>query len=231
MQRNRKNKKNNNHRRKRPNQAGISSLQVPRAPRNSQVGGPVSTIQMCSFTKSFQLTTAGTSAARFLPNGLYDVDPLLASTAAIGFAEWYGFYNKYRVLSYTVIYEVLNQDVLGAEICICNTNQDPGAVSTNYSLFARNANGLHYMLGSVNSMNRRIDRRTYTVANIVGGPQQPDSLIGLTGPTGTGTNPANVIFTGIGLVATPVGALAVGITVVVTVTMRTLFFERKILTV
>jgi len=189
-----------------------------------RVPTPIQTVQTCSFYKSLQLTNV-TTAARFLPNGLYDVDPVVGSTTAVGATEWFALYNRYQVLKYTVVYEFLNQDVLGAELNIVNTNTDPGATNTNYASYARNAYGRHVLLGSVNSMNRATITQTFATKQILGGYQSLDTLTGT--PT---SNPTNVIFTGVGLSPTPVGAMSIGVTVVITVNMLTRFYERKPLT-
>lgn len=39
------------------------------------------------------------SSVGFNANGLYDVDPRVASTSVPGFTEWMGLYNRYRVLA------------------------------------------------------------------------------------------------------------------------------------
>jgi len=200
---------------------------IPRGvPGSNNVGGANETIQTCSFFKNnLQLTGAGTQAARFLPNGLFDVDPILGSTAAVGAVEWMALYNKYRVLSYEVTYECVNQDTLVAEMNIVNTNLDPGATNTNYPSYARMQYGRHFMLGSVNSMNRKVVKQRITVEQIVGSLAALDSLSAV-----FTQNPVNVIFTGISANPTTVGALTIGVSVVVTVKMRVLFYERKLLT-
>jgi len=200
--------------------------QVPRIFSSNQVGGPDRTIQTCTFFKnSLQISPATNTAVRYLPNGLYDVDPIVGSTAAVGFVEWSALYNKYRVLSYTITWEVVNQDPLAVEINICNTNLDPGATNTNYPSYARMAHGKHFVLGNASSQNRRVITQRLSVKQIVGTSASFDSLQAL-----VTANPANVVFAGLGVTATPVGVVTTGVTVVVTIAMRTLFFERKLLT-
>lgn len=200
---------------------------IPRSPTGSNmVGGPPSTVQTCSFWKNTLQVSPGTNTAvRFLPNGLYDVDPIVGSTSAIAFNEWAAFYNKYRVLSYKVTWEVVNQDPLAVEVNVCNTNLDPGATNTNYPAYARMAHGKHFVLGNSSSNNRRTVVQTIQVRDIVGTSASFDSL-----QATVSANPTNVIFCGLGINASPAGVVTTGATVVCTIDMRTLFFERKLLT-
>jgi hypothetical protein len=56
--------------------------------------------KMRYITRSTLLNLVGNSASRqFSANGLYDIDPLLASTAMPGFTELMNIYQNYRVVS------------------------------------------------------------------------------------------------------------------------------------
>jgi hypothetical protein len=57
-----------------------------------------------------RLNSPGVDAASYSwnANGIYDVDPALASTAVPGFAEWMGLYRTYQVISTHANIDVIN---------------------------------------------------------------------------------------------------------------------------
>jgi hypothetical protein len=84
------------------------------------------------FTKSVQILAAGGITANiiFTPTNAFDIDPLFASTAMPGFAEWAALYRYYRVLSSSIQADFMNSDPIPGTVAIVPVNFSPGANHT-----------------------------------------------------------------------------------------------------
>jgi hypothetical protein len=168
--------------------------------RNVSVG-PVQTAD--SLLVRLRYPIAGTIAAaatviskRYTPNGAYDVDPVLGSTATPGFAEYAALYSYYRVSHYNLNITFTNLDNLSVALYTVNTNTDPGTAGTNYYLYAQSALGRTMELAPFYSgkgtarLRQRVD-----VSKILGmTPAQADSFRSV-----TTSIPTDLVYFGFGI--------------------------------
>jgi len=181
----------------------------------------------CSFLKFFTLSTTGTQAARFIPNGIYDVDPIVGSTTAIGFGEYMATYRRFRVTKYRYVIQCVNADTNPAQIYVCNVNFDPGTVLGQYYDYARNNYG-QYAIVAPTGKNVCSFAKTIVPSMIYG-----ERLSTLTADQFFGQdnqNPSNLMFLGIAVQPIVGATLAVGVGINLTLYMEAEFFERKTLT-
>jgi len=68
-----------------------------------------------------------TCSARYRPTNAFDVDPLVASTAMPGFAEWALLYRRYRTHSSRIKVEFMNAEAFPMVVAIIPTTTDPGS--------------------------------------------------------------------------------------------------------
>lgn len=75
------------------------------------------------------MTNAGVNATnvRFVPTYAYDVDPIGATTAMAGFAEYAAMYRFYRVFASSITVNFANKEAFNAVVYIMPSNADLGA--------------------------------------------------------------------------------------------------------
>jgi len=210
--------------RNRKGRRGKPRTQKKTKPRYMPVGLTTSLRAKCKFLKQFTVNI-GASAARFSANGLYDVDPIVGSTTAIGFGELTALYKRFRVLSYHYEFSIVNIDTVPLYIYITNTNFDLGATFNQHYDYARNAFGKVRVL-AVTGKNTMMIRGSLSVRQIFGG-----NVTGSDQFYGTDSaNPTNLVFLGIAAQTATGVAISTGVSVQLTLTCFAQFFERKALT-
>lgn len=92
------------------------------------------------FRKNAALTgNAGGGFVKLQPNAAYDVDPALGSTETYGFDEYAALYSYYRVVSYSYTIQVVNvSTTTPCDVYVMNTNTDPTASGSSFSLYSTN---------------------------------------------------------------------------------------------
>lgn len=103
---------------KRKTRSGASGVQFSRMSKvdnrmvkfNSVIPDRVLVKMKYLSTSPLTAVASDTASRQFRANGIYDVDPALASTAIAGFAEWMAFYGSYRVIATEVDCEFINLD-------------------------------------------------------------------------------------------------------------------------
>jgi hypothetical protein len=80
------------------------------------------------YYKSLAMVFVGnTVAARFIPTGAFDIDPLLGGTFPPGFAELSTLYSSYRVRKSSIVVDVASAGVTPFRTIVIPLNADPGA--------------------------------------------------------------------------------------------------------
>jgi hypothetical protein len=76
------------------------------------------------FSKDYTMSNATQFNANILfwPTYAYDIDPLVASTAMPGFAEWAQFYSRYVVRSSRIRVDFMNNEAFPAMVFVTPTN-------------------------------------------------------------------------------------------------------------
>jgi len=171
------------------------------------------------------MTTATTSAVRLHTNDCFDVDPLVPSTNSVGFSEIIAFYKSFRVLSYKYTIDVANLDVNPVIVYILNLNFDPTTTITNHYAYARNPNCYTFMIPGVGGTSTKRTTKSYSVQRVYGKPVTDEFQF-----LGTdSSSPANLTWLSISVQSTNGAAIVNGVSINLTLTQQTLFFERKVL--
>lgn len=102
-------------------------------PRAVNLVAPDRIMTRLSYKGQMNLTIAAAGvvvAFRYTPSAAFDIDPLLGSTATVGFSEWSAFYNNYRVPSSKLKIEACNFTTTPLTAIIVPLNSDPGSTPT-----------------------------------------------------------------------------------------------------
>jgi hypothetical protein len=170
------------------------------------------------YSNYFNLTSPATLVAtKYLnSNGAYDVDPLLASTATQGFAEWAAFYTYYRVIGYTYDIEVNNANNIPVIFTILNSNTSLGlstGIGTSVDLYPYSNNPLaqsKLLSHAYNTHGYHRFKKSLTILEVVGSaaPETEDNYrgtaaanpvdltyicMGVTSPEGGTNYPSNIV--------------------------------------
>jgi hypothetical protein len=88
---------------------------------------------------TFNLAVTSYGSVRFSPSNAFDIDPLIGGTAMSGFTEVAAFYNRYRVLSSTIVVMLNDQSAtIPLTSFLAPVNVDPGATpAAGYNLAIR----------------------------------------------------------------------------------------------
>lgn len=125
------NRNNNKNARTRRNKGVKGQWQVPPlgiVPRNmGATWDRMRTRLQYNFMGVVSATGTDYASQRFAPTNVYDVNPTLGSTAAVGFTEWAAFYRFYRLVQATIIVDFVNNEAIAETVCIMPFNNDPGA--------------------------------------------------------------------------------------------------------
>lgn len=170
----------------------------------------------------------GATASRQMnANGIYDVDPAVASTAVPGFAEWITFYQRYRVLKVRSSCKYSNSEAFAV---VVNLGFEP-------VFYAANAKTQAYYEGSCQKndllpvQSRVVGRplsMTKRTVDVVGDAMALNDL----NYTGTsGTNPASLFYTSISATSVTGAFFTVGNGVAIRweIFFDVEFFERRTL--
>jgi len=171
------------------------------------------------------LNHAGTVYAnsRYSPIYVYDVDPLLASTAVPGLAEWGSIYRFYRTRSSEVAVTFVNKESFPVTCYICPINYDPGANSLNYLDYFSNTLSKVRAIGG-NGGNNVCDLSSSETTADFGGVPDTQQLDGYCGRADGSTVPTNQWFWIVGF-ETDGSAMLNGVNISVRVDMEVEFFE------
>jgi hypothetical protein len=176
------------------------------------------------------LSNAGinTCSIQLRANGMYDLDPALASTATPGFVEWGAFFRRYRVMKVATKCTFCNREVFPV---ILNLGFEP-------TLYAANAKTIGFYAGS-NQMTELSGANSNVVVKMgmsknaeqITGDPMVWTDIGYTGTTGT--NPGSLFYVSISADASYLGAVftALGVSVRWETEFEVEFFERSALNV
>lgn len=128
MQRNKKNRKNPKKPAKRFAVIDSRPQFIQNVPRNLLISPDIFETRF-KYTVMGAMNSAGAGhyGIRFRPTALYDVDPVLGSTAIAGFNEYAALYNNYRVVSFTTKFVPLNLESFPIHVVLAVSNLDPGA--------------------------------------------------------------------------------------------------------
>jgi len=94
---------------------------------------------------------------RFVMNGVYDVDPLVGSTAIAGFSELAAFYQSYRALKCTVRVDFSNLEAFPVNVYMLpsrNPSTDPGSNNVGGLDWLMNPLSKYKQLSAVGGMDR-----------------------------------------------------------------------------
>lgn len=169
---------------------------------------------------------------RYRPSSAYDIDPNLASTATVGFAEYATFYQYYRVHGATIRVRVFNQANIPVGIVVFPANVDPGASLSYLNLrdYAANPGAVQKVCASLTGAPSAITiTKHYSAAFVLGSNtyKYDDSYASL-----TNGNPGNNWYIGFGAFSLEGAAIAwTGkIDYTVDMVLEVEFFEPKLLT-
>lgn len=163
-----------------------------------------------------------TSSVRFTPNGVYDIDPTLGSTAVPGFIEWASLYGFYRVVQ--VGYKVQAVSLESSKPCkfyAVMLNSDPG--TTLSGIIIGNSLCKETVLGINSGMGRATLSGRAKVSQILGSKTSftADSYRAV-----TTANPADLIWIGFGATTLDGGNFASGIALSIVLTVEVEFYDR-----
>jgi len=207
-----------------------------KAPKHSLIVSPSQIVPSEVFTHltypwAGSIKSAGLQylSQRWKTNDAYDVDPIFGSTATPGFGEWARFFNYYRVISYSVVLQVSNNENFPLGLYILNSTDDPGATGVNWYSKATGALGRTIQLPPKGTSGAfRVIRTSHTITEVVGSsaPETADTFRALT----TGT-PDDQTWYGVGIDShNPANTLSNGIFYNLSMRLHVKFYGRKDLT-
>jgi hypothetical protein len=175
-----------------------------------------------NYDKILVLNNLGNAYAnvRFIPAGVYDVDPVLGSTAVPGFTELMTLYRAYRTLKSSIFVSYANQDVFPTIAYLLPMNYDPGQNSAIPGTLIAQRVTKTYPLGPITGNSAHRITHSFTTAAISGTTSQNilDTYVG----TAT-TNPTNLWYWVVGVYSA--GAMSAGVLINVSIRMTVDFFE------
>jgi len=123
---------------RRKNRSKVPRKKRRRMPMMKVVGCPDKHIQSLRYPvlKLINSVASGSSAVRFVTNGVWDVDPTLGSTSTPFFAEWTAMYSYYRVIKFKMELHLTNNEAVPVEFEIVHSNTDPGTTGLNFLQYA-----------------------------------------------------------------------------------------------
>jgi len=167
---------------------------------------------------------ATTCSVRYIPNGAYDVDPVLGSTATPGFTEWMALYSYYRVVKVSYQLDIANNEAVPVRAYCGFTNTDPGTVGSTF--LPGNPLYKSKLLAGKGGIDVHRFQDTKTVSTVIGtrGVEVEDNYRG----TAT-SNPVDLIYLEVAGNTVSGAFLGAGITVSGSVRMFIRFYDPKIL--
>jgi len=204
---------------------------IKRRNPNTRITSPYvlsSSSEVTRLTFYTQYTLPGGNTSYSYPlhtNGLFDVDPALGGLSVLGFNQWIGFYNYYRVLGYTSKVTFASQEVFGIDSFVLHENTITsvagGTGSSNLSTLAMKHNNTLKSLSSTLG-NRSLVTHTSRIRidDVVGNDiRSSDNYRGT-----ASTNPADTTFLIFGYKAPT--ALSNSVVVSVQITFTVVFYDR-----
>jgi len=168
------------------------------------------------------------ASLRYRPTGAYDVDPTLGSTATPGFAEYAGFYSSYRVVSSKAKFAFTQNGSSPLVAISVPLNADPGAapVFATIAAWASNPYQKHKAIPPVGAPTSVLIS-TMSTEKIYGSKMVyfDDNF-----SSPVNTVPVNNWWWAIGIICSPVAAVATNINTVIDIDMDVEFFDRRVLT-
>jgi len=156
--------------------------------RKNVVVGPVQSADSQTVRLRYPINNTLTGAVtrkaiRWNPNGAYDVDPVLGSTATPGYTEYAAIYSYYRVQKYRIHCEFANLDAFATNLYIYHSNQDTGTTGTDGMSYAQTPFGRTELLSpSSSGGSKLVYNKTVKIGEIVGmDTSQADTFRSTTG--------------------------------------------------
>jgi hypothetical protein len=145
------------------------SPQVMELPRSIKYVMPDKFRTRLQYWKAISFSNATPTPQYFIPSNAYDIDPLLASTAMPGFAEFASFYSHYRVLGARVSIEAsTTSTVAPVMLTVLATNRIQTALSiTDFVHWRSNPHGFSKTLAPTGGPMVR-HQRNYSTEQIYG---------------------------------------------------------------
>lgn len=167
---------------------------------------------------------ASTCSIRYTPNGAYDVDPTLGSTATPGFTEWMALYTYYRVVKVSYELDIANNEAIPVRAYVGFTVTDPGTTGSTY--MPGNPLYKSKLLAGKGGIDVHRFRDTKTVSTVIGskGVEMEDNYRGT-----SASNPTDLIYLEAAGNTVSGAFLAAGLTVSGNVRMFIRFYDPKIL--
>jgi len=179
-----------------------NNLTIVRLPKVTILPSNIQT--KCKFVQLNVINNAGAAKASntFYVNGLYDVDPLLASTAIPGFSEMMDLYQNYRVIGGEVKARVTNNEAFPVGVA-CGFVPNPGVGSNQFAVqdFGNKWTDMR-VLSAKGGQDRCTFIEKFNCENLFGSSAYSGDVGNFLG-TKT-TNPGTVLQWCVGLTASPV---------------------------
>lgn len=178
------------------------------------------------------MTNVGNSNTnvRYRPTAAYDVDPILGSTATLGFAEYAAFYRFYRVHGFAYHVTFTNLEASAPITAYCFPSQlDPGTnvIYTTASEWMGNPYFKSRQVSPKGGMDRATIRGYVGLKKFIGSKTANyDDNYAAT----TASSPANNIYLAVGALSQASAFTAAGVAFQFKVTMYCEFYERLSLT-
>lgn len=190
------------------------------------IGPPSRSRYTLRFNSSQTMTNVGApdTNIRFVPTFLYDVNPVLGSTAVPFFTELAGLYRLYRVRSFKVVVGFVNKEAFAVQAWLCPVNTDPGANSGSYQSYVSNPLSRNVTLGPLTGNSAKTLRLPWTSVAGFGGSASTAVLDSYAAPT-AGGSPSNNIWVGIGSSTDGSNFTALGVYCTVTIDIEFDLFE------
>ncbi len=191
-------------------------------PRSTNIV-PDKTVVDLVFRSEFRMSGATSVAKRFVTNGLFDPDPVIGGQSPQGFVTWCNFYSFNRVLSFKIDAHCSNIEVYPVTLNFCHLNTDPGTSPTSYPQYAQQAYGYYTQIGPATGKSDIRYMKVLTPRHVVGDKMTRTSerYVG-----SASANPADLTYWGMS-VQDNIASLSNGVSVVLTITYRAEFFDRK----
>lgn len=178
------------------------------------------------FAKEVSITNGGLiyTNVRFTWTNVYDIDPVLGSSACPGFSELGGIYRFYRAKASRCKLVAVNLDNIGAVVYLCPVNFDPGLNTINYQNYVSNRRAKLAPLGGTSGNSIATISASCSLQDFAGLTSQNTSATDTyCGATSGATNPTNNVFWATGAVYSAAMTNGVYITVLIDVDVD--FFE------
>jgi len=160
----------------------------------------------------------------FWPTYLYDVDPLVASTAIPNFTELAAIYRYYRLIGYSCTVDFTNLDSTSAgTVYLCPLNINPGANSASFQAYLSNPRAKSCIIGISTGKGAAGPIKIAVGVDEFGGVKWTGQIDAYCGTTSGSSAPVNNMYVAVGYECTP--AMGNGLVANVVLRLRCEFFE------